>query len=150
MADGSPAHNPALADLAPLIGDWRVTVSNASFLSEGSTLSGTTSFSWLDDALIVMRSEFPEGGPPRSTSVIGRNESLDTYSMLYYDARGVSRTYTMGFDVDTWMLLRQDPDFYQRFVGRLDGDTISAEWQISTDAGVTWEHDFDLTYERLP
>jgi hypothetical protein len=123
---------------------------HASFLDEPeATISGVASLEWLDDALIVMRSAF-DGGPPRSTSVIGRNESSDTYSMLYYDVRGVSRIYAMGFDAGVWTLSRQDPDFHQRFTGRLseDGSTISAAWELSDDGGSRWQHDFDLSYER--
>ena len=86
--------NPALSQLQLLIGEWNVEVSNASFLPGPKvTQTGQASFEWLDGAFIVFRGH----SPPNSTSVIGRNESLDTYSMLYYDARGVSRIYQMSF-----------------------------------------------------
>jgi hypothetical protein len=150
MSSESPERNPALAPLKPLIGSWRVTLSHASFVDDpDATLSGTASLEWLYDAFVVMRSGF-DAGPPQSWSVIGRNESLDAYCILYYDARGVSRIYSMDFDGTMWTLLREDPDFYQRFRGRLseDGNTITAAWEKSDDRGATWEHDFDLTYVR--
>ena len=74
--------NPALSQLQILIGEWNVEVSNASFLpSPTATQTGRASFEWLEGAFIVVRDTMP----PQSTSVIGRNESLDTYSLLYYD-----------------------------------------------------------------
>ena len=140
--------NPALDALSPLIGRWTVELANAEFLEEGQTMEGTATVEWLDDAFVVMRSEMP-GGPPRSTSVIGRNESRETYEMLYYDERGVSRIYEMTFDGRSWSLSRADPDFHQRFVAELtDADTIRARWEKSDGSG-PWEHDFDLTYTRM-
>ena len=143
-------HNPALSEFAALVGTWEVTLSSASFLDDAeATLSGTTTLEWLDGAFIVMRSAM-EGGPPRSTSVIGRSEAEEAFSMLYHDERGVSRIYAMTFDGAVWTLSRADPDFFQRFTGRLidGGDTIDAEWEQSHDEGVSWEHDFNLTYRR--
>ena len=29
-----------------------------------------------------------------------------------------------------------------------DGQRIDAAWSLSPDDGVTWQHDFDLTYTR--
>jgi hypothetical protein len=54
--------------------------------------------------------------------------------------------------VATW---REAPDFSpldfpQRYAGTLsgDGNSISRAWKICHD-GVTWEHDFDLSYTRV-
>ncbi len=57
----------------------------------------------------------------------------------------------MSLEGGTWRIWRGDPDFRQRFVGRLssDGQTIAATWEKSADGGA-WEHDFDMTYTRLP
>lgn len=140
--------NPALAALEVFLGDWRQTVSEASFLDDpAATISGGATFEFLDDAFVVLRSRM-EGGPPHSVSVIGRNESEPGYSVLYYDERGVSRVYAMTFEAGEWTLLREDPDFYQRFVGRVSDRRIEGSWQQSHDRGATWEHDFTLVYER--
>jgi hypothetical protein len=138
--------NPALRQLQILIGEWNVEVSHASFLpSPQVTQTGRASFEWLDDAFIVFR----DYSPPQSTSVIGRNESIDTYSMLYYDARGISRIYAMSFREGVWKLWREDPDFFQRFEGKIsdDGNSITGSWEIAAD-GTQWKHDFDITYTR--
>jgi hypothetical protein len=144
-------YNPALLPLEPLIGRWSVTVSNASFLDDPqATMSGRTTLEWVGGAFVAVHSLMDDDGPPNSYSVIGRSESSDGYSMLYYDNRGVSRIYAMTFDGTTWTQERHDPDFYQRFTGTLseDGRTIAAAWEKSDDEGATWQHDFDVTYAR--
>ena len=44
---------------------------------------------------------------------------------------------------------REAPGFSQRFIGTVsaDGDTVDARWETSED-GVTWNLDFELTYVR--
>jgi hypothetical protein len=147
MNQNNPSQlNPALLQLQILIGEWNVEVSNASFLpSPKDTQTGRASFEWLEGAFIVWHDHIA----PTSTSVIGRNESLDTYSMFYYDSRGVSRIYEMSFGQGVWKLWREDPDFFQRFEGRIsaDGNSITASWEIAVD-GTEWKHDFDITYTR--
>ena len=61
----------------------------------------------------------------------------------------------MSFSDGVWELRRESPDFSpldfrQRFRGTFSGDgkTIAGRWEISHD-GSTWEHDFDLTYEKV-
>jgi len=45
-------------------------------------------------------------------------------------------------------MLRQDPDFHQRFVGDVEPDRITAHWDASEDEGKTWRKDFDVLFER--
>ena len=87
---------------------------------------------------------------PRALWLIGRDDSSPNYTVLYADARGVSRVYSMSFSAGVWMLWREAPGFWQRYEGRMstNGATIAAHWERSAD-GATWEHDFDITYTRL-
>lgn len=143
--------NLALQDLDGLIGRWQVELTNASFLDAGATMRGTTTIEWLDGgAFVVLRSSMADDGPPDSVSVIGRNESRDDYEVLYADSRGVSRVYRMTFADGGWTQQREDPGFHQRFEAAVDpgGDRITGTWTRSHDDGVTWVHDFDLTYTR--
>src|ERR1043166_6898626 len=103
-----------LVGLDKLVGRWRVELSNAAFLSSPETrLWGETSIHWLENAFVVMRSTM-RGGPPESTMVLGRSDFAESYTALYYDARGVSRIYEMTFDGRFWQMFRADPDFHQR------------------------------------
>ena len=77
------------------------------------------------------------------------------YTQHYYDSRGVARRYAMSLDAGVWRLVRDAPDFSplefcQRFVGTFSDDraTIDGVWEKSSD-GVTWSHDFALTYRRI-
>jgi hypothetical protein len=141
--------NPALQDLEVLVGRWRVELGNAQFVPDGGTLAGTLEVSWLDDALLVLRSGFEAELPPASTSVIGRNDSRADYEVLYADVRGVSRVYAMTFADGHWTQSRTDPGFHQRFAATVEADVIRGSWERSHDDGATWIHDFDLTYRRV-
>jgi hypothetical protein len=139
--------NAVLSDLEPLVGEWTIEI----MLGDPPTpVHGQVSITWMDGGVfLVMRSSMTWEGPSGSVSVIGRDDALDDYSVLYFDARGVSRIYQMSFTNRVLKQWRSAPDFSQRFTGTLseDGTTITAAWEKSTD-GVTWEHDFDLTYTR--
>jgi hypothetical protein len=114
-------------------------------------VQGRASFDRIEGgAFLVMRVEIDWEGPSGSVSVIGRDDAGEDYTMVYADARGVSRIYGMSFRDRVLKQWRSAPEFSQRFTGTLseDGTTMSATWETSTD-GTTWEHDFDLTYRRV-
>lgn len=141
--------NPALRDLAPLVGRWSTHLSNASFLDDGATIDGEATFEWLDGgALLVMRSSMAADLPPATVWVFGRNEDVDDYTVLAADARGVSRVYGMTFVDRRWTAFRADPGFHQRFEATVEDDRITGSWSRSHDDGATWIHDFDLLYTR--
>ena len=141
--------NPALSDLEPLVGEWRVEIA---FPADPETpVRSSVSFEWLEGgAFLVMRAGVEWSGPSGSVAVIGRDEKTETYSMLYFDARGVSRIYEMSFGDGVWRQWRSAPGFSQRFTGTLSDDcsTIAARWEKSSDDS-HWDHDFDLTYTRV-
>ena len=145
-------HNPALADLEFLPGEWDMELSNAPFLpSLDDTALGHVTSEWIEDgSLLVLRQSEQSGNPPSARWAIGRDESGPDYKVLYSDNRGVSRVYEMSFSEGLWQMWRDNPGFSQRFEGRVSPDrrTITSRWEKSFD-GATWEHDFDLTYTRL-
>jgi hypothetical protein len=138
----------ALDRLERLIGAWDLTMTNAFFLdSLEMEVAGDASFEWLDDVLVVFRFEFRE--PPPAVGVIGHSDPREQFYMLYHDDRGVARVFEMEFSDSGWSLLREDPDFYQRFTGEFQGDDrIHGAWEASEDEGRTWRKDFDLIFER--
>jgi hypothetical protein len=143
--------NPALKSLDVLVGEWNTEMSNMSFLSDPSAkVRGQDRFEWLEGgAFLISYSSVEQSDFPSSVRVIGRDDSVETYNMLYFDSRGVSRIYHMSLEDGTWKMWRNAPGFSQRFTGTFsdDGKTITARWEKSSD-GATWEHDFDLTYQR--
>lgn len=80
--------------------------------------------------------------------VLGRNDARSAYTALYKDERGVCRVFEMTFEESRWVLSREDPDMYQRYVGEVGPDRITGRWEASEDRGATWRKDFDLTFER--
>ncbi len=136
-----------LSPFSVLIGRWEMIAAHPMFPGK---VKGQVSFEWLEEgALIVMRSTFEKPGPPSAMAVIGGDDSMETYSMLYFDERGVSRIYQVRIDDDIWKMWRDAPGFSQRFTGTIskDGHTISALWEKSSD-GSQWERDLELVYSK--
>lgn len=139
--------NAAVAEIDALVGDWTMTMSGAWFLDSPETeVPGSATFEWIGEAFVAMRSEL--GGEPEWSFVFGHSDANDAYTALYHDPRGVSRVFAMTFTETAWTLLREDPDFHQRFVAERQGDRIVAHWDASEDEGRTWRKDFDLVLER--
>lgn len=136
--------NGALEELKVLVGEWEF----GSPQFPGGR--GRAAFEWLDGgAFLVQRSQAPDPAPD-STWIFGSNDPAEDHTVLYYDQRGVSRVYRASLRDATWRVWRDAPGFSQRFSGRVsdDGGTINGAWESSTD-GVSWTHDFDLTYTKV-
>jgi YHS domain-containing protein len=145
---GQPKQNPALEHLEVLAGMWKVEMVFPA--DPANIVRGHVSFDWLEEgAFLAMRLPVETTGPQRSIWVIGRDDSVDTYSVLHFDPRGVSRIYQMSLERSEWKMWREAPSFSQRYVGTFseDKNIITARWEKSGD-GTNWEHDFDLTYTR--
>lgn len=101
-------------------------------------------------ALPAAPPEWTENSPFPVVSLIGLDDSSETFCMLYSDSRGVYRVYRMSLTTGVWRLWRNATGFSQRFTGVFsdDGDTIACTWERSTNAS-DWEPDFDLTYRRV-
>ncbi|MGC5053497.1 hypothetical protein ACLQ2S_18795 [Micromonospora sp. DT48] len=114
-------------------------------------MSGTTTVEWLGESLLVVRSEIEGGDGPRSEMglVLGRSDANDRFVALYQDGRGVCREFAMTFDGGRWTLIREDPDFHQRFVAEVEQDRIVGRWEASEDRGTSWRKDFDITFDRV-
>ena len=141
--------NPALKSLDVLAGEWDVEASLP--LEPLAVVRGHTSFKWLEGgAFLLYHSQVGRAEFPRATAIIGPDDAAGTYSMLYFDSRGVSRIYEMSLGNGTWKLWREFPGFSQSLIGRFSDDrnTITATWEKSSD-GSNWELDFGLTYKRV-
>ena len=138
--------NRTLQRLEILLGTWEIQVPRF------PGVRGRATFEWLEEgAFLVHRSEVDHDAAPNATMIIGGDESTETYCVLYSDSRGVSRVYHMSLSTGVWKMWGTAPGFSQRFTGTLsdDGAAIRGYWESSADS-VTWEHDFDLTYTKIP
>jgi hypothetical protein len=141
--------NPALASLAPLVGDWSTTGTHPQI--PGVTFHGRTSFEWLEGgAFLLMRSEIDEPQIPSGVALIGSDDAAGTMTMLYFDEREVSRNYTVEASGDAVSWQRDEAGFAQRMVLTIapDGQRIDLRGAMAHD-GDEWEDDLQLSYERL-
>jgi hypothetical protein len=140
--------NPSLDALNVLIGDWTLTLTDSWFLeSRDVQHRGRASAKWLGDAFIELEAEME--GVPMWHFVFGRSDSTNELVALYYDPRPTSRLFHMTVTDRLWTLLREDPDFHQRFVATVSTDRIDGRWDASEDHGSSWRKDFDLIFERV-
>lgn len=148
----SRAPNPVLERLGVFVGEWELEITAISFHPDQSAMErGHTSFDWIEGgAFLIQHSEVPNTEFPRAISIIGTDDAAETYGMLYFDSRGVSRIYKMTLSGGIWTIWREFPGFSQRFLGTFSDDNkvITARWEKSSD-GSNWEHDFNVTYTRL-
>jgi hypothetical protein len=144
--------NPALERLSVLVGEWDIEITAMSFQADKTAaVRGHASFEWIEGgAFLLERSEVSNPDFPRGISIMGPDDSAETYNMLYFDSRGVSRIYQMSLSGNVWKLWRDFPGFSQRFIGtfRDDRNIITARWEKSDD-GSNWELDFKLTYTKV-
>jgi hypothetical protein len=141
--------NAALQQLEGLIGDWKLSMADALFLETPEIEdAGSATISWLGDAFLEVRASL---GSDQGTWhwVIGRSDAREHLVLLYHDERGVCRVFDMTFVDGQWTLVREDPDFHQRFIATVERDRIAGRWEASEDFGTTWRKDFDLIFKRL-
>jgi hypothetical protein len=154
-SDQSVTVNPALSELEPLVGRWRMELHGAAFLpGPDARLTGAVEIDWIEGGAALRMRQGGPGLPPAATWIIGRDELEPGYSVLYADARGVSRVYAMTLTCGHWRMWRDAAGFSQRFEALLDADAdavaIRGHWEKSTDARVSWQHDFNVDYYREP
>jgi hypothetical protein len=158
--------NQQLEQVADIfVGEWTVSISNQRWLDDKTaTTRGIAKGDWLGDAFVQLRAWFegdgtevfgatatgqPEQlGQPAMHFVFGRSDARDRFIALSHDERGVLRVFDVTLDGDSWMLHREDPDFHQRLIGRVEGNRIVAHPDMSEDQGATWVKDFDMTFTR--
>ncbi len=139
--------NPAVEALDVLVGDWDLTLTDAWFLeSRDVRQHGRATVRWLGEAFVELEAEMD--GNPVWHIVFGRSDPGNQLFALYHDPRPTSRLYRMTFGEGEWVMLREDPDFHQRFVATVTPDRVEGHWDASEDGGVTWRKDFDLIFER--
>jgi hypothetical protein len=152
-------NEPVLSRLDALVGEWEMHAS----IAGQPTGVARASFGWIEQgAFLVQRADAgpPLPGAPAEwltnspfplTTIVGLDDSSETFCYAYADARGVHRVYRMSLNDGVWKIWGQSgPEFFQRFTGTFsdDGNTITGSWDMSRD-GSHWKRDFDVTYSRM-
>ena len=115
------------------------------------SFEGQTSFRWLEGgAFLVMHASVNHKDFPAGISLFGSDDSLDTYTIQYFDERGVSRQYTAVLKDNFLRWFRHDAKFAQRCDIEItnNGNTLIARGEMSQN-GSPWEADLELTYTRI-
>jgi hypothetical protein len=154
----SDERNPVLARLGVFLGEWwfdaivdGVAVARARLVAE-----------WQEDgAYLVQRAaaEPPlpttpqvwiDNSPMPTTSVIGLDDTSETFTVLYSDARDVFRVYRMTLTGTHWTMWREAAGFHQRLTATVSDDAtaIDGMWERSDD-GTDWFVDFHFRNERI-
>jgi hypothetical protein len=141
--------NPALQAFKGLVGEWQTTGTHPAVTD--TQLHGRTTFSWQEGgAFLVMHSEIDHPGFPDGVAVFGSDDEAQTFYMLYFDERGISRKYDVSLEGDQLKWWRDDPKFAQRVTMTLsaDGNQIIGRGEMSREQG-DWEEDLSLTCVRF-
>jgi hypothetical protein len=139
--------NPALKLFETLVGEWRTTGTHPYF--PDVELHGRVSFAWIEGgAFLMMRSEIDHPKFPDGVAIFGSDDQAQTYYMLYFDERGVSRKQDVSIREGQLKWWRDDPHFSQRYIMDLSQDRLVSSGEMSRDGG-EWEKDLSLTYERV-
>jgi hypothetical protein len=153
----TPSH--AIRRLEALVGDWEMQASIGGHVMG----RGHTAFEWLEDGAFLMQradaepptedapAEWVANSPFPLVTIIGLDDSSDTFCYAYADARGVHRVYRMSLHDGVWKIGGQSgPQFFQRFTATFsdDGNIVAGRWEGSSD-GSSWEPDFDVTYTKV-
>jgi len=129
-----------MSALDRLLGTWEFTMHHSA-MSEPVT--GRQRYERvLDGAFVLQQWTYDHPDFPDAMALL----SEDRYH--YFDVRGLTR----GFDVDVagWSMILLAEDFSQRHTARFRGpDDMESTGEMSHDTGVTWQHDFTMTYQRV-
>jgi hypothetical protein len=140
--------NPALGVLDRAVGTWLVTGSHPYL--PGRVLRGRVLFERIEGgAFIRMHSKMDDPEIPEGVAMFGTDDGDNTCTMLYFDVRGVARTYRVALHADHFEWSRDAGGFAQRMRVTIakDARTMEAEGTMKRDSGA-WEPDLRLSYVR--
>jgi hypothetical protein len=151
MADkiGSKASMPntALKPFETLIGEWQTTGSHPYF--PDTELSGRVSYEWIEGgAFVMMRSEVDHPKFPDGIAIFGSDDAAQTYYMIYFDERGISRKYDAAITEGQLKWWRDDSHISQRFTMDISKDKLVTTGEMSLDGG-EWEQDLSQTFLKI-
>jgi hypothetical protein len=128
--------------LDALIGAWNITMQHVAM---GQPVAGHQRYERvLDQAFVMLHWTFDHQEFPDALAL------LDERTFHYFDVRGVTRVFDFEIGTLGWVMTRRGDDFWQRCAATfVDAKTMEGAGENSHDAGVTWQHDFTITYSRI-
>jgi hypothetical protein len=125
-----------------LVGAWDVTMQHSAVTEP---VTGRQRYERvLDGAFVLLHWTYDHPDFPNAIAV------LDERAFHYFDVRGITRLFDLAFDESGWTMIRRDEDFWQRSAGRFRGvGAIDGTGENSFDRGVTWQHDYAISYTRV-
>jgi hypothetical protein len=115
--------NPALEPFTQLIGTWRIVGSHP-YIAD-TELHGRVTVEWIEGgAFLLMRSELDHPDIPDGIEIFGSDDKAETYYMLHFDERGVSRKYDVSIAENQLKWWRNDLEFSQRFTMDIEKDRL--------------------------
>jgi hypothetical protein len=131
-----------MSALDRLLGTWEVTMHHSD-MSEPVT--GRQRYERvLDGAFVLQHWTYDHPDFPDAMAL------LSEHQYHYFDVRGITRVFDFEVDDAGWSMIHLDEDLSQRQTARFHGqDAIDSTGERSYDAGVTWQPDFTMTYQRV-
>ena len=131
-----------MSALDRLLGTWEFTMHHSA-MSEPVT--GRQRYERvLEGAFVLQRWTYDHPDFPDAMALL----SEDRYH--YFDVRGIIRVFELEVDDAGWSMVLLDEHFSQRHTARFRGpDVIDSTGEKSNDTGLTWQHDFTMTYQRV-
>jgi hypothetical protein len=139
--------NPALKPLEFLLGEWRTTGTHPAMPDK--VLNGRASFRWHEGgAFLIMRTQVNEPEFPDGLAIIGSDDIAGTFTMTYFDERGISRIYAVTVGDRTVEWRRDDRALAQSMtITAKDDGTLMSKGRMSQDGGV-WSDDLSQVFHR--
>lgn len=125
-----------------LLGTWEITLHHAAVPEAVRGLQRYERV--LDGAFVQLQWTYDHPQFPDAIAM------LDESTCHSFDVRGVIRVFDLEVGDSGWTMIRRDPDFWQRSAAAFRGpDAMDGSGENSHDGGVTWQHDFSITYVRV-
>jgi hypothetical protein len=131
-----------MSALDRLLGTWEVTMHHSD-MSE--LVTGRQRYERvLDGAFMLQHWTYDHPDFPDAMALLSENR------YHYFDVRGITRVFELEVDDAGWSMIHLDEDLSQRQTARFRGpNVIGSTGERSYDAGVTWQPDYTMTYQRL-
>jgi hypothetical protein len=131
-----------MSALDRLLGTWEVTMHHSA-MSEPVT--GRQRYERvLEGSFVLQQWTYDHPDFPNAMALL----SEDRYH--YFDVRGITRVFDFEVDDAGWSMIHLDEVFSQRQTARFRGpDVMVSTGEKSHDKGITWQHDFTMTYQRV-